>query len=262
VSYFSIALWAEALKARRSKVPWLAGLAFSIAPLAGGLFMWILKDPERARAMGIIGTKAQITVGVADWPAFFGFILQGAAGGGALIFAFVTAWVFGREFSDHTAKELLAVPAPRASIVAAKLMVILLWAIGVIALVFVVGLAVGALVVLPGWSLALVWRVVGRLAIVTLLSLVLMPAAACFASVGGGYLAPLGFTALALAFAQILYILGWGSWFPWSVPLLFSELSGTHAEQIGPHSFVIVILTGLVGLAATFAWWYMADQKR
>jgi ABC-2 type transport system permease protein len=89
-----------------------------------------------------------------------------------------------------------------------------------------------------------------------------MPPAAYFASVGGGYLAPLGFTALVLAFAQILYILGWGSWFPWSVPLLFSELAGSHVEQIGPHSFIMVVLTGAIGLAATFAWWYRADQKR
>ena len=38
---------------------------------------------------------------------------------GGLVFAFVTAWIFGREFSDHTAKELLAVPGITAKIVQA-----------------------------------------------------------------------------------------------------------------------------------------------
>ena len=72
--------------------------------------MIILKDPEQARAMGLIGAKAQLTAGVADWPTFFSMLLQGTAGGGAILFAFITAWVFGREFSDHTAKELWPFP--------------------------------------------------------------------------------------------------------------------------------------------------------
>ena len=49
--------------------------------------------------MGLISTKAQIVAGVADWPAFFGILLQGSAIAGAIIFALITAWVFGGEFS-------------------------------------------------------------------------------------------------------------------------------------------------------------------
>jgi hypothetical protein len=30
--------------------------------------MIILKDPERARSMGLISAKAQLAAGVADWP--------------------------------------------------------------------------------------------------------------------------------------------------------------------------------------------------
>ena len=68
---FLAAFWAEALKARRSKMTLLTAAGFLILPLVGGLFMVILKDPEQARAMGLIGAKAQLTVGVADWPAYF-----------------------------------------------------------------------------------------------------------------------------------------------------------------------------------------------
>ena len=136
---FRAALWSEFLKARRSPVPWLAGFGFCLAPLAGGLFMWILKDPERARSLGIISVKAQIAAGVADWPAMFGFLAQGIFGGGALITAFVTAWVFGREFADHTVKELLAVPTPRAASVVAKFAVIGVW--GAVFTALVVALA-------------------------------------------------------------------------------------------------------------------------
>jgi hypothetical protein len=100
MTLFRAALWAEALKARRSKVPWLTALGFSLAPLVGGLFMIILKDPERARSIGLIGAKAQLAAGVADWPTLLGMLAQATAVGSALLFTLVTSWVFGREFSD------------------------------------------------------------------------------------------------------------------------------------------------------------------
>src|SRR5262249_19201902 len=139
---FGAALWAEALKARRSKVPWLTALGFSLAPLVGGLFMIILKDPERARSWGLISAKAQLSAGVADWPTFLGLLAQATAVGGALLFTIVTMWVFGREFADRTAKNLLAMPPPRAAIVGAKFIVVVLWA----ALLTVVVLGLGLVV--------------------------------------------------------------------------------------------------------------------
>jgi ABC-2 type transport system permease protein len=149
MTLFLAGLWAEALKVRRSNVPWLTALVFSLAPLVGGLFMLILKNPQRARAMGLISANAQLTAGVADCPIFLSLLAQATAVGGALLFALVTAWVFGREFSDHTAKELLAVPTSRAAIVGSKFVVIMLWAAGLTGLVLGLGLVVGAAIGLP-----------------------------------------------------------------------------------------------------------------
>jgi ABC-2 type transport system permease protein len=262
MTLFRAALWAEALKARRSKVPWLTALGFSLAPLVGGLFMIILKDPERARSIGLIGAKAQLAAGVADWPTLLGMLAQATAVGGALLFTLVTSWVFGREFSDHTAKELLALPTPRAAIVGAKFVVISIWAAGLTALVFVLGLGVGAAVGLPGWSTALLWRAGGDLFVTAGLTLALMAPVALLASAGRGYLPPLGWAFLTLFLAQILAAIGWGAWFPWSVPALFSEIAGPRATQIGLQSYVVVGVTCVVGLVATFAWWRSADQTR
>ena len=97
---------------------------FAIAPLVGGLFMYILADPERARRMGLIGQKAQLAGGGSDWPAYFAFLAQAATVGGFMLFAFVVAWVFGREFSDGTVRYLLALPTSRTAIIAAKLVVV------------------------------------------------------------------------------------------------------------------------------------------
>src|SRR5512134_1913325 len=145
---FSSALWAETLKMRRSKVPLFTAIGFSIAPLVAGLFMIILKDPEAAKEMGLISAKAQLTAGVADWPTFFSILAQAVAVGGAILFAIVTSWVFGREFSDRTAKELLALPTSRESTVAAKFVVVAAWTLILSLLVFVIGLVVGNLVVI------------------------------------------------------------------------------------------------------------------
>jgi hypothetical protein len=84
MTLFIAARWAEALTACRSKVPCLTALGFSLAPLMGGLFMLILKNPERARSMGLISATAQLAAGVADWPTFFGLLAQATAVGGAI----------------------------------------------------------------------------------------------------------------------------------------------------------------------------------
>ncbi len=262
MNLFSSAIWAEALKMRRSKVPLLTAIGFSIAPLVGGLFMVILKDPEAARSMGLISTKAQLVGGTADWVTFFGFIAQAAAIGGALVFAIVTAWVFGREFSDHTAKELLALPTSREAIIGAKFIVIAAWTTLLSLFIFLLGLIVGSLVDIPGWSTTLLRTAYGDVMGSALLTIALLPFVALLASAGRGYLPAFGWTLLSVFLAQIAAATGWGDWFPWSVPALFSGAAGRRADLMGTHSYIIVILASLIGLAATFYWWRNADQTR
>jgi ABC-2 type transport system permease protein len=259
---FAAAFWAEALKARRSRISLFAAAAFLLLPFAGGLFMVILKNPEQARAMGLISTKAQLTAGVADWTAFFGMLAQGVAVGGAILFALITAWVFGREYSDHTAKEILALPTPRWIIVAAKFGLTAIWILGLVLLVFVVALGIGTAVDIPGWSRELVETTFWTVLVTAGLTFMLMPFVAFFASSGRGYLPPMGWTILILVFANIVSVLGWGDWFPWAVPLLVSKMVTTNADVVGTHSYLLVLLAFIGGLAATVAWWQSADQTR
>jgi ABC-2 type transport system permease protein len=199
---------------------------------------------------------------VADWPTYFEVLLQGTAIGGTIPFAFITAWVFGREFSDHTAKELLALPTPRGIIVGAKLVLTAFWILGLTLLIFVIGLGIGTAVGIPGWSLELEWTSFWSLMTTALLAFMLMPFVALFASAGRGYLPPLGWAFFTMASAQIAGVLGWGDWFPWSVPGLLSSLNGPRTEPIAAHSYMVVLLTFIAGVAATFTWWRSADQAR
>ena len=220
---FSSALWAETLKMYRSKVPFFTALGFSLMPLVGGLFMIILKNPDAAQSMGLITTKAQLLAGTADWPAFFGFLAQAVAAGGMVLFAIITIWVFGREFSDHTVKELLALPTSREAIVTAKFIIIPIWSMIVTLLVFSVGIVVGILVVIPGWSEQLLitsfLNILGSAA----LTIPLMSLVALLASAGRGYLPPFGWTIFTLAMANLAAILGWGDWFPGQCPRYSAE---------------------------------------
>jgi ABC-type transport system involved in multi-copper enzyme maturation permease subunit len=264
---FLTAFWAESLKAFRSKVPLATVLGFSIFPIVGGVFMLIMKDPEKARAMGLIGAKAQLlSGGSVDWQSYLDFLSVGTAGAGVIFFAFIVAWVFGREFSDHTVKELLAIPTRRETIVGAKFLLAILWMQALGLLVFLLGLAVGAAISLPGGSSEVVWTSFGSLMLSTFLTALLTPLVALFASAGRGYLPPLAWAFATLGAAQIAGLMGWGDRFPWAVPgmisMMFSVVYGQKAEGVGIHSYVLVVLTSLIGIAATIAWWRNADQSK
>ena len=259
---FLPALWAESLKARRSNVPLIASLGLTLAPLMDGLFMFIMKDPARAREMGLLSVKAQLVMSVADWVTFFNVLTQAMAVGGAIVFSILTAWIFGREFSDRTAKDLMALPTSREKIVTAKMIIVLAWVFATSLWFFVIGLAVGGLVNIPGWTNQLARQSFADVLLTAVMTLLLMTPVAFIASIGRGYLPPLGWAVLTIFLSQIIAATGWGDWFPWSVPALYSGIVGPRSDQLGIHSYVLVILAGVIGLAATLWWWRGADQKR
>jgi ABC-2 type transport system permease protein len=254
------ALATEFLKARRSRVPWGVAVGFSLAPLVMGLFMVILKDPDGARALGLLGTKAALTAGTADWPTYWSLLGQAVTVGGAILFAFLTAWVFGREFVDRTIRGLLAIATPRRTIVLAKAIVVATVALAITLWVLILALMIGALVGLPDWSDAAAAEAIGAIASGAILTIALQSGTAFFAGVGRGYIAPLAWAVATIAASQILAVLGWGAWFPWSVPAILAGAGGAAVEPVGPGGVAVVAFTAAVWLAATFVWWERADQ--
>lgn len=253
----SQAIWVEMLKARRSKAPVLTALGFLMVPLSGGFFMIILKDPEFARRAGLISAKAQMLVGVADWPAYLEFLAQAVTIGGLILFSLVGAWVFGREYSDRTLKDLLALPTSRAAIVLAKFVVIALWSAALTVMICIVGLGVGAAVGLPAAPLQAILQGGARLAIGTLLTIASVTPIIFFASAGRGYLPPMGVAIIVVFLVQVIGIAGWGEYFPWSIPAMYAQ-----GENLGIASYLIVFLASTAGAVGTFLWWAFADQAR
>lgn len=254
---FAQAVWVEMLKARRSRMPLLTALGFSLFPLGGGFFMIILKDPEFARRVGLISAKAQITMGVADWPTYLKFLTLGTAMGGILLFSLIGSWVFGREYSDRTVKDLLALPTSRSAIVLAKFVVIAGWSAALTILILSIGLAVGTAVVLPQVPAQVIVQGGVTLAITAILTILVVTPIIFFASAGHGYLPPVGVAIFAVGLAQVVGIIGYGEYFPWAIPGLYSQ-----GENLGIVSYVIVVLTSVAGIAGTVLWWELADQTR
>ena len=254
------AIQVEILKARRSKMPIITLLGFSIAPLAGGFFMIILKDPELAKQMGMISTKAQIVAGVADWPTYLGLLSQATAIGGVILFSFVASWVFGREYSDRTVGNLLALPTPRYTIVLAKFVLVLVWSSVLVLMIYLIGLGIGAAVGLPPAPKEIFLQGTSTMMVTAILTIALATPVAFFASAGHGYMPPMGFAIITVILAQIIAATGWGEYFPWSVPALYAGVAGPAYADLGLISYLIIIGTSVIGAIGTFLWWQLADQ--
>jgi ABC-2 type transport system permease protein len=262
VSAVISAVRVELLKARRSRLPWITFGAFTLVGAFGGLIMFILQDLSRARTLGLLGTKAALTGGTADWTAYFALLGQIVAVGGAVLFGLVVVWLFGREFSQDTAKDLMALPTARTTIVGAKFTVAAGWSLLLGCYLFLLGLLIGTLIGLPGWSATIALTGLTTLLITTVLTVLLVTPFALAASAGRGYLAGVAAMIAAVFLAQVIALLGYGDYFPWSVPALYACLAGPDRDPPGALGFTLVVLVGVAGVAATAAWWRHADHDR
>jgi ABC-2 type transport system permease protein len=250
-------IWIELRKVLRSRVPFFTALGFLMMPLIGALLIFIYKDPQLAHQLGLLGTKANLVVGSADWTGYLTLMVEFTALGGFFFFCLAISWTFGREFTDGTLKDLLAVPVPRFDILLAKFIVTAFWCAALIVETYIVGLILGAIIRLPGGSLAVILHGTGLLAITAVMSIALVMPFGFFASLGRGYLLPIGIALLTLILGNLSITLGWGEYFPWSVPALVLQ-----EAPITPFSYGLVFLTGLAGIAGTYLWWKYADQNR
>ena len=252
------AVWIELRKATRSRMPLFTALGFLVLACGLAFFMFIYKYPTFARNIGLISAKANLVGGAATWPYYLGVLSQALAIGGILLFSLVESWVFGREFADGTLKDLLAVPVARANILLAKFLVVALWSLLLTVMLFLASLLFGAVIGLSQGTAEVFWHGTATLAVVACLTIVNVFPFAFFASIGRGYLLPMGITLLVIVIANFIVVAGWGNYFPWSVPALSTQTGGK--GNLEAASYLLVLFTGLAGLTGTYLWWRFADQ--
>lgn len=244
------ALRAEFLKLRRARVLLWTALTVAVVPSVTGSSMRIIDGGPTA----------------ATWESFMRLAPQMMASWWAIpIFGLAAAYIFGREFSDGTAKNMLTLPIRRESFIFAKLIVLAVWVLGLTA--FSIALqALGAVVFgLPGFA----WIHIQTAAVESLqiagLVYATLPVVAALAMLERGYFPPMIFSAFVATAAFMVGAVGWGSWFPWSMPLAvigtaFGPLIEKPTLYFG--SFVIDAVVFLVGLAAMLIYIDRADNTQ
>jgi ABC-2 type transport system permease protein len=250
---FARVLSTEFLKLRRCKVTWATLAALSMGPLGIALFMWILREPDRAASLGLLGTKANLSGLEATWPAFASTLTLIVGIGGMLVLSFIVAYVFGREYEDATAKNLLAVPVARHWFVVAKLVVVAVWWVVLVVAVLAEALVVGFALGLPGFSAGLLSAAIGNSLLAAGISFLIVPVIAWISVWSRGGVAPIAFAIAMMALGNVFGKTGWAEWFPWSiVPLLIGMVSDP-VTTLPPGSYVVLVLTFGAGVAGTIA---------
>lgn len=171
-------------------------------------------------------------------------------------------WILGREFADYTAKDLLALPTPRAAIIAAKYTVAATWSVLLCAYIAALGLAVGAALALPGRTPSVAVHGLTRIAVAGLLTITLTTSFGLAASLGRGYL-PVIAALLAAAFtSQIVTAIGYVAWYPYAIPALHAGLAGPDQPSPHPIAYLTVPAVGILAVTATIRWWQHTDHTR
>lgn len=250
------ALEVEGLKLRRATAPRAAAIAVVVfAPALSAAFLAAV----RGDAQGPMAAKIAPMVTDTGWAGLMGLVGEMLSIGMLLAAGVVTAWCFGREFTDGTFGSLFALPTSRRDIAAAKALTLLHWgtdvAIGAVAVTLLLGAATGL-----GMPDAETWAAAGKTLVVAWLTLVLALPLGFVASALRGYLPGIAALLGVVIVTQVVTITGVGAWFPYAAPGMWSGMGGAElAATVLPVQLALAVPVGVAGVLATVWWWGRAE---
>jgi len=255
-------LGTEILKLKRSMMPWLSLLFYAFFAGMAWFVFWMLKNPGAAQDLGLIGQKASFAMNglSADWQGLFTMFAELGVAGGMIVLSIVVIHIFGREYVEGTAKNMLALPIPRAYFVAAKLIVAALWFALLTAFLLAECLMVGGRLGLGPIPAGLLARESANILVAAFLVLALQPLVAWVTVASGGYLAPFGYTIATLLVGNIMIRTLWARWCPWSIVALLGGMAGPRQEGVVPGSCLVMAAAFAVGVAGTVLHEALADN--
>jgi ABC-2 type transport system permease protein len=260
---FGAAIWAESLKARKSKMLVGTLIFFAFIGIMMAMLMFVARHPELSSRSEVIGAKASM-LGSGDWASFMNILIQMILTVGTIGFGLVAAWIFGREYSEKVIKDIIALPVSRIIIVASKLTVVLIWCSVLTIVIFVAGSLAGIASGMPGWSGDIISNGLVIFLKSAFLNMLLCTLVAFVASLGRGYLLSMAYIILTLIITQLIFVgvPGLATYLPWAFPALISGIAGKAAPEPSAISYIVFILSVFSGFAGTAIWWRYADQKQ
>jgi ABC-2 type transport system permease protein len=241
IRLFRSVVGTELSKLRRSKITWISFLVYAFMIGVAGFFVWMMKNPDLAETLGLIGQKAQVAMAgvTVGWEGYLGLVLEMSGLAGMILASVILTYVFGREYAEGTAKNMLALPVPRWMFTAAKLAVAAAWFAALTAWALALTWAAGSLADLGEISAGVFAGTAGKIGIAALLGFACAAAAAWIAVETRGYFAPLGYAIFSMLLAVILGATEWGRWCPWSALLWLTGASGP-GKTLVPGSYVVI----------------------
>ena len=254
-----ISFQAELMKLKRSMVVKITFALFIFIPVMMGVLMYLSMHPELAAKLGIVGAKAQF-FSENSWIGFLDIINQLIAVLGIIGFGFITSWVFGREYIDHTMTDLLALPVSRSHIIYGKHLVLFIWCTLLALALFTSAVITGFAFGIPEFSKEIIFQYFTHFMTITLLIIMLNPLTALITSSTKGIFAPIGFVIIMVILAQFSALGGFGAFFPFSIPGVFAVSLQNDDIFLLNSSYLIIIFTFLVSIYLTTRQWKGADH--
>lgn len=250
----------ELLKLQRSVLVYILTGFFIFIPIMMSLLMLVAQHPEIAAKLGIVGTKAEL-FGSNDWKGFLEMINQLIAAIGLIGFGFVMSWVFGRENLEHTLTGIIALPIKRSTIVTSKFLLSFIWCILLAIVLFATAIIAGKIIQIPSWSGEIILSNFKTYLVTALFTFLVATPVAFLAGWTKGIFAPLGFIIASIILAQLVAVVGLGPYFPWAIPGIYTMNLNEPGFSITPTSYILIIITCMLGIWGTLRWWNKADHN-
>lgn len=252
----------ELKKLRRSTIVLIVFIGYALVPIMGGIMMYLIQHPNLIPKSSILSIKSSMLSVPIDWVSYLNiYITQGAGLVGIIAFGFVASFIFGREYTDRTYRDLLSLPISRSVILNSKYVVYIHWCLILAISDLIISFIVGLVIKLPNWDLNLILPIIGRYFVVISFVIILGTPVSFFALWARGYLAPLGFLIAVLMLANFMPYLGSAHYFPWSIPAIFSGMAGEELrKELNVVGYICLVVTSLVGYVLTIRWWKYGDQ--
>ena len=250
-------LAAEFLKLKRSRMPLWSGLIVVVTGGLGLAVLPVLSDPaiqaQIAKGGGVFARAVAAGAYGPTWANYLRIGLQGMSGSwGVLTFGFVTAYLFGREFKEGTAKTMLTLPLRREYVMLAKMVVLAVWVLGLGALSVLVTMGTATALGVGGFTWTHVLTSLTDTVAVTAALYLALPFVAWFAMLGKGYLPPMLYSLAVMMVSNGLVETPISHWVPWNIPLHLVGASWypVPPSSLPPGSWVVAAAFFLAGLAA------------